>query len=342
MAVSGAHPTDGQPPPRRTWGRVVLATLLFLLIPAVPLLRAVMPVEQTLTVLLPLVAVCALLGWWRGGPAGIAVVATVVAAALLSRPAGPPGSAYSLMARGWIVLLAAAFGLTCVFSTAQSFFVRALSAVGVSLVIAFAATTAAQGGVERVRGVMASEFSRRSDQSVSALRAVATTPGWRKLARRSPSLDSLADASEAQLRSVPARSATLLPALLALESMAALALAWTIYGRLFPGILGKSLGTVREFRFNDQLVWGLAVGATIYLLPPFAEGRNGGLNLLLFFGALYLLRGFGIMSWMVKGRAAVAVLIVLTIFAWPLLGIVALGIGIGDTWLDWRHRAAAS
>lgn len=341
MAVASASPTDGRQPPQRVWGKVVLATLLFLLLPAVPILRAITPVEQTLAMLLALVAACALVGWWRGGPAMLAVVALVIAVAVLSRPAGPPTSAYSLMARGWMVLLAAVFGLVSVLGSAQGFFVRALSAIAVSLAIAFALTTVAPNGVERVRGVMAGEFSRRSEQSVAALRAVSATPGWRDLARRSPSLDSLAQASEAQLREVPERSATLLPALIALESLAALALAWAIHDRLSCVALGPPLGTLREFRFNDQLVWGLAVGATIFLLPPFAEGRNGGLNLLVFFGALYLLRGFGILSWMAKGRAMVAVLIVMTIFAWPLLGALALGVGVGDTWLDWRHRATA-
>lgn len=342
MAVASAPATtDGPQPPRRGWGKVVLAALLFVLLPAVPILRAITPVEQTLAMLLALVAACALVGWWRGGPAILALVALVIAAAVLSQPAGPPGSAYSLMARGWMVLLAAVFGLVSVLGSAQSFFVRALSAIGVSLAIAFALTTVAPRGVERVRGVMTGEFSRRSGQSVAALRAVSATPAWRDLARRSPSLDSLAEASEAQLLQVPARSATLLPALIALESLAALALAWAIYNRLSLGGLGPPLGALREFRFNDQLVWGLAVGATIFLLPPFAEGRNGGLNLLVFFGALYLLRGLGILSWMARGRAMVAVLIVMTIFAWPLLGALALGVGVGDTWLDWRSRVTA-
>jgi len=38
------------------------------------------------------------------------------------------------------------------------------------------------------------------------------------------------------------------------------------------------------------------------------------------------------------GRLMVALTIGLAIFIWPLLGVFALGVGLGDTWLDWRSR----
>ena len=49
----------------------------------------------------------------------------------------------------------------------------------------------------------------------------------------------------------------------------------------------------REFRFNDQMVWGLIVGLVILLLPNLTPLRAFGINLILFFGALYLLCGIG-------------------------------------------------
>ena len=67
--------------------------------------------------------------------------------------------------------------------------------------------------------------------------------------------------------------------------------------------------------------------------------RTIGLNLLLFFGALYALRGLGVLTWFfAPGRLMVTMTIALAIFMWPLLGVFALGIGLGDTWLDWRSR----
>jgi hypothetical protein len=98
------------------------------------------------------------------------------------------------------------------------------------------------------------------------------------------------------------------------------------------------LSPLTEFTFNDQLVWGLAVGATLCLLPAFEEGRNAGYNLLLFFGALYLIRGVGILAWMARGRYVFVVILSLLpqVFV-----IVTVALGLGDTWLDLRKRVKA-
>jgi hypothetical protein len=166
------------------------------------------------------------------------------------------------------------------------------------------------------------------------------------MTKQHPSLDSLttrlAEESESQLRSLPDRSATLVPALLALESLAALALAWVVYHRIASTPIGPPLGVWREFRFNDQLIWGLAVGATIFFLPTFWEGKSAGLNLLLFFGALYLLRGVGVLSWVTRGRGTAAILIIVTAIAPQLIAALALGVGVGDTWMDWRSRVTSA
>jgi hypothetical protein len=111
-----------------------------------------------------------------------------------------------------------------------------------------------------------------------------------------------------------------------------------MYHRLAQVRIGPALGKLRDFRFNDQLVWGLAVGATIAFLPPFADGRSAGINLLVFFGTLYLLRGVGVLSWVSRGRGVSTVLIILTAIAPPLVAALALGVGVGDTWMDWRSR----
>jgi hypothetical protein len=105
--------------------------------------------------------------------------------------------------------------------------------------------------------------------------------------------------------------------------------------------IGPPLGKLRDFRFNDQLVWGVAVGASIYLLPAFSEGRNAGLNLLVFFGALYTLRGMGILAWISRTRAVAFMLIALAVLALPIATALAFGLGLGDTWLDLRTKAQA-
>jgi hypothetical protein len=132
-----------------------------------------------------------------------------------------------------------------------------------------------------------------------------------------------------------------MPALLALESLAALALGWALFHRISSTAIGPRLGKLRDFRFNDHLVWGVAVGASVFLLQAFAEGKNAGLNLLVFFGFLYVMRGMGILAWMSRTRAMTFMLIALAVVAWPLVTALAFGLGLGDTWLDLRARVQA-
>lgn len=76
------------------------------------------------------------------------------------------------------------------------------------------------------------------------------------------------------------------------------------------------------------------------VIPGFAAVRAVGANVLLFFGALYTIRGVGVFMWMASpGRVATAVLVVLALLFWNVLGVMALGLGVGDTWFDWRARA---
>ena len=158
---------------------------------------------------------------------------------------------------------------------------------------------------------------------------------------KSPSLRRLTEESEIQLASIPRWSTVVMPALLALESLAALALGWALFHRMSSTAIGPPLARIRDFRFNDHLVWGVAVGASIFLLEAFAEGKNAGLNLLVFFGFLYVLRGIGILAWMARTRVMTVMLVTLAIVAWPLVTALAFGLGLGDTWLDLRTRAQA-
>jgi hypothetical protein len=247
------------------------------------------------------------------------------------------------------LLLAASFGLVSFVRPKLPFFVRALSALGVACLVALTWLVAVGRDPARLTTVMHAELSRRSHASLQAWQQhLQTASTWRAVAERAPELTERAVASATQLEQLPDRAAPLVPALLALESLAALALAWGLYHRLSRTRLGPPLGSLTTFRFNDQLVWGLVVGVTLVIVPSLAPLRAVGFNLLLFFGALYALRGLGILRWLASERVALAAIVGLALLL-PVVGLellagtlsgVALAIGLGDTWGDWRNRRA--
>jgi hypothetical protein len=205
--------------------------------------------------------------------------------------------------------------------------------------IGFLMALSSPSGIARFEHAAGEELTRRVSITIEKLNEGMDTPEWRGLAAKVPALDTWNEDSETIMRAIPARAASLLPALLALESLAALALGWGLYRRLSPVQIGPPLSPLTEFRFNDQLVWGLAVGGTLCLLPAFEGGRNAGYNLLLFFGTLYLVRGIGVLAWIARGRYAF--IVILGLIPQVFL-IVTLALGLGDTWLDLRRRAKAS
>jgi choline-glycine betaine transporter len=128
------------------------------------------------------------------------------------------------------------------------------------------------------------------------------------------------------------------------ESLAALALAWSLFHRISRARIGPPLAPLRSFRLGDEFVWGLLAGIAILVIPNFGQIRGLGLNLSLFFGALYALRGLGVLSWVIAPRAlAVAIFIVCALIFWPRVlqasFVLVVGLGLLDNWLDWRRPA---
>ena len=309
-----------------------------MLLPLVPLLRVAIPIEQSLLMIVPALAVCALVGWWAGGRFFLALTWTALAVWMIVTPL-PGTPAFSAIAKGWSLLLVASFGVASIMSPRQSFFPRALSAVGLAFTVGFALVMFASKRPDAVERTVRSEYTRRVDAWLAEWESVSKTKEWQEITRDNPGMEALARESSDRLRQLPPITARLYPAVLALESLAVLALAWGLYHRVSRTRIGLPLAPLRDFRFNDQLVWGLVLGITAVAVPTLKAFSTIGLNLLLFFGVLYALRGLGVLAWFfAPGRLMVALTIGLAIFMWPLLGVFALGVGLGDTWLDWRSR----
>ncbi|MES2177296.1 MAG: hypothetical protein V4550_05475 [Gemmatimonadota bacterium] len=334
-------------PAERGWGKLLLALAAFLFIPWMPPLRALLPVEETLLLLLPALAACCLVGWWAGGRLVLALMWVGLAAFVLVQPT-VPGSFYNLV-RGWSLLLAGGFGLVCLFGGQKPFFSRALVTLSLSLVLVLGLSLNGPLTPTRAREALTVEFARRNTESMTMFRAfVKEHPD---IIEALPQMGPLQDEFEQQLRLFAQTGTGLFPSLLILESLIALALAWATYHRLSRTRLGTPLGLLKEFRFNDQLVWGLIVGLAIVFVPALGFLGGAGRNLLVFFGALYAVRGFGVLSWfMAPGALAILLLVGFAMLFWPvlstiavlgfiLLALAAFGLGLGDTWADWRRRA---
>lgn len=349
--AAGAIPTTAPAPTERGWAKLILALAAFLVLPSL-FLRPVVPIERTALLFVPALAACSLVGWWAGGRALMAIAWVALAALLAAQPA-PAGDAFWNLARGWSLLLGGSFGLVCLFGPRRPFLSRALVALTIALLLAVVMSSLGPVSAGEAANTLRVEFQRRNVEAMNAFNAMISQypKEWQEMTAKTPALAAVPAQTEHYLARLSGLALGVYPALLALESLAGLALAWATFHRLSRTRLGAPLGALRDFRFNDQLVWGLIVGLTIVFLPTLTLFRGFGRNLLVFFGALYALRGLGVLAWFLAPGALVAsVTVGFAMFLFPVLNVVAalgftflllaaFGLGLGDTWADWRRRA---
>jgi hypothetical protein len=330
---------EGASAPRELGWRGPILALLALTILPITWLRVVTPIEQSVVLLIPALAACALVAWWNGGRAGLALVWVGLAVWTLTRPAVGASAHFDILTRGWSLIVAACFGLVCCLGGTKAFFARALTAVAVALAIAAAVVVATRNS--KIGDIVLTELTGRSGRAATEFQAMLkSSPRLTELIAHDTAAAAGAKGVVKLIEEGALRASSVFPALLGLESLLILALAWALFHRLSRVRIGAPLAPLKEFRFNDQLVWGVLLALTILWLPTLDMVRAAGWNLLLFFGGLYAVRGFGVLAWFLSpGRLALTIIITLLLFMFPLLGALAFGLGLGDTWLDWRHRA---
>lgn len=228
------------------------------------------------------------------------------------------------MHRGWPLVLAGAFVLIRAGRSHRPVTAHALSALAVAIALAAGIFTLWPHGWLQLDGAVALRFREQADAVVAGLDG------------------SLGAELEPAVRGAFAWAAALFPAWLGVSSLAALGLAEFVRAKV-AGLEGTALRSIREFRFNDHWVWVWIAGLALIVAPAGAAVHRVGANAALLLGALYALRGLGIVLAWVGGLSlgigwiVGVVLILLTPILWvALTGVVVLG--VSDTWLDLRRR----
>lgn len=295
----------------RGWAAVVALTLAAALL-AVPV------VTPVLLIFVPFGLLLLAEGPERLGTALVGAV--MLAIALAGSPAGP----FWYFERGWALVLGAWFVLGGAVRPGLRFLPRALASI-VAAALTSAAIFAIGGGWLGLDSVIATEYREAGAQGAAFFRQLQSGA-------------TAADLGSAWERAA-AIQAVIYPALVALGSLAALAVAWWGARRLIHRE-AQPLGALREFRFNDELVWTVIAGLALWLLPLGAAAHRIGLNALTFMAGLYALRGAAVLLSMLGAiRPLGAVLgVAVVVLLYPFVMSAALVVGLTDTWLDFRTR----
>jgi len=141
------------------------------------------------------------------------------------------------------------------------------------------------------------------------------------------------------------------PGMLALQTLAGLALAWQLYRRIAARTTGDSVtpapARFRDFYMGDGWVWGIVAWLGVLILPVSSVMLVAGTNLGLVASTLYVLRGAAIVATFAEafGISALALVIVAAAsaaLAVPLVFVLPglCTLGITDTWYQYRRRLA--
>jgi hypothetical protein len=326
--------------PRRGWWWLGFGVIAYVIAADMPVMQTLLPIHHALMLLLPCVAACAVVGWWRGG-SPLRAVGAVAFAAWPVWSAARGGVSSEVLSAGWSVLAAGCLGLSLVASRSTRFLGKGVVAVLSALIVSALLVVVTPSGPAAFDRTVDAVLEVRGNADLNNWRVARTQMTRGSTARTDSATTAVLDRFESSVSALPQLARMVLPSMLALQTLVAMALAWSLFHRFSRTRLGDDLARLREFRFNDHWIWSVIVGLVLALLPALEALRPLGVNLLVFFGALYAMRGAAVLAWFLRpGRSwlglvvGVALLLLLRDGAAIALGLV----GLGDTWADWRRR----
>ena len=225
--------------------------------------------------------------------------------------------------RGWALLLGGCFVGLSIVRPKMKISDRALEAVFGALVLVAILMTLMSGAWNIVDWVI-------SDRVRATVAQVIALGGSEGLA---PALiTALYQTAEVQI--------LIFPALTALASMSALLLSWWLF-IFFSGRSEEALGSVKNFRFNDHLIWMLVVGLFLLFTRWSEPLQRLGSNAVVFISALCAVRGAAVIVFITGGFSVLGY--AMTLFGLVIVPPIVLGgavlIGIADIYLDFRKRS---
>ncbi len=296
-------------------GRLAVALALVLVGSA-----ALLPASPLVVVAIPLLVLVGV-----GGIRGVPTFALTVVAMFFVMIGVPTGTWY--VERAWALLAGGAFAALSIVRPGWRLTSRGLVSVVLGVALGGALLTLRSGAWGAVDW---SFVDRLTERFLAGLDVLVASQGG-----------SVPDATRAAWMQTLESTVHVYPAFLVLETLAGLALSWWIYLRVVRK-RSDGLGSLRDFRFNDHLVWILVAGLLLVVARAGTGLARFGANAVVVMTALYALRGLGVFVHLNGGLSILAGTLLaglLLVLPPVVIGFTTL-LGITDTWLDLRKRMA--
>ena len=258
------------------------------------------------------------------------MVAAVAVAALVMT--GARGGSIWYFERGWALLVAGWFVLAVTLLPGSGFIARGLVSVAGAAATSVPFLWLNRGAFSQLEMALSGRLRDAAAQAAGVWQNLSSRAASDQVAGGSGGIaDTIYRAADLQV--------LLFPALLALATLAALAVAWWVYRRLALRDR-EPLRPLGEFAFPNDLVWLLILGIALLVLPGGEGASRAGANVLTFMAALYALRGAGVLLMIggAPGPLGLFMGLLALLFLYPLVMAATVLVGLTDTWLDIRAK----